>query len=149
MHTAFVLAQAAKDPAFNETFYSVAATIIPVLFLALAVQGPFLDELVSLADRQSARPSPRRRGPLSTYAADAPWRIAAWVLIYSTIGEILAIFALYQQHATELGSSITFTGVTLLVVVTALKPAAVVFGFRKVPARDADSDPDSGKQDDS
>jgi hypothetical protein len=56
MYTAIALTEA-RVSAFNATFYSVAATIIPVLFLALAVQGPFLDELVPLADRLSARPS--------------------------------------------------------------------------------------------
>jgi hypothetical protein len=146
MHTAFALAQAAEVPAFKATFYSVAATIIPVLFLALAVQGHFLDELLSLADQLSARPS-RLSRRLASYAADAPWRIAAFVVIYSTIGEILAIVALYQQHATEFADVITFTGVILLVVVTAFKPAVAVFAPRKAPARDADSDREPGKPD--
>jgi hypothetical protein len=147
MHTAFALAQAAKVPAFNETFYSVAATIIPVLFLALAVQGPFLDELLSLADRPRARSSRPARALASTYAADAPWRVGVFVVIFSTVGEILAIVALYQQHATETGGSITLTGVILLVVLTAFKPTLAVFAHSKAPARDADSDPEPAKPD--
>jgi len=147
MHAVFALAQAATVPAFNETFYSVAATIIPVLFLALAVQGSFLGELLSLADRVSARPSRLARALASIYAAEAPWRLAAYVVIIPTVGEFLAILSLYQQHATEFGGSITFAGVILLVVMTAFKPALAVFAPRKTPSADANSDPESGKSD--
>jgi hypothetical protein len=35
-----------KDPSFNSDFYVTAATVIPVLYLALAVQGPALDEMI-------------------------------------------------------------------------------------------------------
>ncbi len=44
------LARAAAAPpsAFNGLFYATVATIIPVLFLAIAVQGQFLEELLAL-----------------------------------------------------------------------------------------------------
>jgi hypothetical protein len=144
---AFALTEAAKDPAFNDAFYSVAATIIPVLFLALAVQGPFVGELVLLADRWSARPSRPSRATAGTYAASGPWRTAAYVVIFSTIGEILAIITLYQQHATVIGDGIILAAVILLVILTVLKPAATVFAARKAPARDADTDPEPGNPD--
>jgi hypothetical protein len=88
MRATFALAEAAKTSAFNATFYSGVATIIPVLFLALAVQAPFLDELTSLADRLSARSSSASRPRWNPYIADAPWRIAAFIVIYPTVGEI-------------------------------------------------------------
>jgi hypothetical protein len=42
------LAQAAAPaaPAFNSTFYATIATVIPVLFLALAIQGRIYEGLV-------------------------------------------------------------------------------------------------------
>jgi hypothetical protein len=42
-----------KDPSFNSDFYVTAATVIPVLYLALAVQGPALDEMIRLLSRLS------------------------------------------------------------------------------------------------
>jgi len=36
----------AATPAFNGLFYATAATIIPVLFLAIAVQGPLYGDLL-------------------------------------------------------------------------------------------------------
>jgi hypothetical protein len=42
-------------PAFNADFYTVAATIIPVLFLALVVQGPAYEQLLRFMHRIGAR----------------------------------------------------------------------------------------------
>jgi hypothetical protein len=71
---------AAAAPPFNTAFYATAATVIPVLFLAIAVQGRALETVTNAAtnaayDYQRARrsrarlkPPPRKPAPFS------PWR---------------------------------------------------------------------------
>lgn len=49
----------AAEPAFNGLFYATVATIIPVLFLALAVQGRTSENLVKVTMNADKR---RRRG---------------------------------------------------------------------------------------
>jgi hypothetical protein len=48
---ALALAQTAKQQQFNTAFYSVAASVIPVLFLAIAVQGTGYQDLLTAIDR--------------------------------------------------------------------------------------------------
>jgi hypothetical protein len=50
-------------PAFNGLFYATVATIVPVLFLALAVQGRFFEELLTLyiANTRRVRQDPQLR----------------------------------------------------------------------------------------
>jgi hypothetical protein len=136
-------------PAFNADFYTVTATVIPVLFVALAVQGPFLNELRSLADRMKARPSPPGRAAraFSGYVADAPWRVAAFIVLYATSGEILAIIALYQRHNSEYAGSLILTSTIFLVFATAMGPAAALFAPLQAASRDSDSNPEASKQD--
>ena len=57
-HT-FVAQTAAAAPAFNTAFYATAATVIPVLFLAIAVQGT---TILSLA-QQVARSGEKQNTP--------------------------------------------------------------------------------------
>ena len=87
------LAHPHAAPAFNGLFYATAATIIPVLFLALVVQGALFDDLVKMphkttraaAERLSARhaiaralprscapPSPSRFSPTERSASSWP-----------------------------------------------------------------------------
>jgi heme O synthase-like polyprenyltransferase len=56
-------------PAFNGLFYATAATIIPVLFLALAVQGATYRDLMAAA--QAARKRYARR---ASYQSGNGWQ---------------------------------------------------------------------------
>ena len=47
---------ATRLPAFNGLFYATVAAIIPVLFLAIAVQGPALRELLGASRKPRSKP---------------------------------------------------------------------------------------------
>ncbi len=104
----------AAEPAFNGLFYATVATIIPVLFLALAVQGRTSENLVKVTMNADKR---RRRGTwkylggdltlpravaaaAATVAANAPLMIAAFIVIFGVHGEINGLLALYYQRAS-------------------------------------------------
>jgi integrase len=79
MTLALALAPAAKPQPFNADFYSVAATVIPVLFHAIAVQGRIYDEVTTAAKhvaRQADVSARRLTGPRR------PIGTAAYVLAY-------------------------------------------------------------------
>ena len=81
--TMLALAHAHAAPGFNADFYSVAATVIPVLFLAIAVQGTTYQDLIRAAistpDRGELHPAHRLR----------PDHLALL-----SAGEVIAVFAL-------------------------------------------------------
>ncbi len=55
------LAHVLAAPAFNTAFYSVTATVIPVLFLAIAVQGRLYEDLVKAGVEAYKRNNPPAR----------------------------------------------------------------------------------------
>jgi len=59
MIAAVALAHAAKPRPFNADFFTVAATVIPVLFLAIAVQGATLDDIRTVSARVNMRSADR------------------------------------------------------------------------------------------
>lgn len=113
-------------PPFNANFFIVAATVIPVLFLALAVQGRTYESLVkafSDAHQRWITPGPRIRvlaaGAISVIAV-----LAAWViLLYSAVAEVIAIYVLYKQQARSTTAHTAFAAVTFMVIMTAAGPA--------------------------
>jgi hypothetical protein len=92
-------------PAFNGLFYATVATVIPVLFLALAVQGSTYRELVKSS----------QAGHLL-----AKWA-AAGILLYGTMGEIWALLSLSAQRARG-ASGFVLLSVIFLVLATAAGP---------------------------
>ena len=58
--TSFALAAHATkaSPAFNGLFYATAATVIPVLLLAIAVQGSTYENLLKVASRPTSPNGP-------------------------------------------------------------------------------------------
>jgi hypothetical protein len=115
-------AAAPATPAFNGLFYATAATIIPVLFLALAVQGRMYENLLQAA-RTLTPPWPRLPGfpgllgvllfllflvpwLVLTTATRLLWLIAWLIPAAGAVGEGSAVYALYQGHddsGTRLG----------------------------------------------
>jgi hypothetical protein len=117
------LAQAC--PPFNSTFYATAATVIPVLFVAIAVQAGLYGDLLSAARRASLR-ADRGVGAigrigivLAIIAWGATWFLALVILVVGTYGELAALNALYVQHP-ERG---VFLSTMILVVAVAITPA--------------------------
>jgi len=123
----------ATRPTFNADFYVAGATVIPVLFLAIAVQGPVLDQLLrqtlawlvrfSVARRQ--RPGVVRMTPralLWYIAAAVPYALAIFVLFCGIGAEVVSFFSLAnRENAGPPG--LVLSAVVSLTVAAAL-PAA-------------------------
>jgi hypothetical protein len=137
-HT-FVAHTAAAAPAFNTAFYATAATVIPVLFLAIAVQGRALETVTRAAtsaahDYQRARRSRARlKAVTAHFRALLTVAVASLIVIDGVAGEMIAIVALQNRK----GGAETFvaTAIVVLTFAAAATPA-VTFGraFRKTMA---------------
>jgi hypothetical protein len=141
------LAQAANTaaPPFNGLFYATAATIIPVLFLAIAVQGRGYQNLINaLADIDRRRTSSPRGDwkpiPL-TAASFVLFSAAALIVVYGVASEIFAIYALYQQQARSSTGQTVLTGLIILTIATAAGPALTFLGYNYRYIRDAAKPP--------
>jgi hypothetical protein len=77
---------------FNADFYITAASVIPVLFLALTVQGELFD--IMLTTMFKGYTGGR---PVVGYAAN----LMLSVIVYAGVGEGFAIFGIYDRHADE------------------------------------------------
>jgi hypothetical protein len=105
---------------FNSDFYVVCATVIPVLFLAVAVQGNAYKAVLDAA-MKAARTN-ANDGWLRQMSALARSRtlqiIGYFIWSAGAIGEILALQVLYQDHESP-GSRITVFLATIVLVVAA------------------------------
>jgi hypothetical protein len=120
------LAHAAASPPFNGLFYATTATIIPVLFLAIAVQGRGYENLINSIDvvdplTDDSGPWYTVLGRMAAYLA--LFMAAGGILIYGVLSEIAAIYALYQQQAESGTGQLVLTGVIFLIIATAAGPA--------------------------
>jgi hypothetical protein len=115
------LAHAARPaaPAFNGLYYATAATIIPVLFLAIAVQGPLYGDLLKAFDAALRRLREHRAG-------SSPRRLVLrlWVgSVLATVGgEIEALLSLSVQRPYG-DPHAAIAAAVLLTVAAAIGPA--------------------------
>jgi hypothetical protein len=96
----------AADPAFNGLFYATAATIIPVLFLAIAVQGPLYGDLLKASDAALRRFREHKAGSSPPRLVLRLWigsvlasGAAVAILIVTVGGEIEALVSLNVERA--------------------------------------------------
>jgi hypothetical protein len=96
----------AAAPAFNGLFYATAATIIPVLFLAIAVQGPLYGDLLKAFDAALRRFREHKAGSSPPRLVLRLWigsvlasSAAVAILIVTVGGEIEALLSLNAQRA--------------------------------------------------
>jgi hypothetical protein len=96
----------AAAPAFNGLFYATAATIIPVLFLAIAVQGPLYGDLLRAFDAALRRFRQHKAGSSPPRLVLRLWigsvlasGAAVAILIVTVGGEIEALISLNVQRA--------------------------------------------------
>lgn len=130
--TALAQAGHTKAPPFNGLFYATAATIIPVLFLAIAVQGPMYASLIKAAaqaDKRMDQPLaesakiPRALAAIAIVAVYMTSTVLAMTIVTTgVIGEIEALASLYRQHTEGSGSDVLGATVFLTIAV-ALGPA--------------------------
>ena len=107
--------------AFNGLFYATAATVIPVLFLAIAVQGHAVEDLLrASADAYRREWQSARYNPLNAIINPAPAAAAMLILVFGVIGEILA---LSQEAAGLWARYIVDFAVVFLTVAAAAAPA--------------------------
>jgi hypothetical protein len=121
------LARAAHPQNFNVDYYVAAATIIPVLFVALAVEGNTYKELLASISAASDRWfADRRLGRLLAVL----WReiLAGLVLAAGLLGEFLALDAL-QAHSAA-GMEIYGTRIALIILVFAVVAGPAVAFFK-------------------
>ena len=115
-------------PAFNSAFNSTVATIIPVLFLALAVQGRVYQDVAQAAltmAREKAG-SLLRDGHVARFAQNRPGLLVLGLTALTTLGmlgEANAIMALYNHsYDTSAGRLFTLVAVLSLTLVVFLRP---------------------------
>lgn len=129
------LAQSHPAPAFNGLFYATVATIIPVLFVALAAGRPYeglLRTALLIARAQEAGQSPLRPAPgmASRIARKLPLRriprimlINAFVImIAGIVGEGTAIAVLYWRSDDAANRATVFTAAVILLLAVATGP---------------------------
>jgi hypothetical protein len=140
-------------------FYATVATIIPVLFVAIAVQGGAFRQVINAPGRIAADAAVTARRDLNQ--PNASWqdeilklspvllkleatRIAVWLLELAAIlivaagaiGELLAIYALYQGHDHPGIRLTVLLSVALLTCAVIIEPVqAQVSIFREVRRR--------------
>jgi hypothetical protein len=112
----------AAAPAFNGLFYATAATIIPVLFLAIAVQGPLYGDLLKASAatlrrfrEHKAGSSPRRLILRLWIASLLASSAAVAILIVTVGGEIEALLSLnaerpYGDPHAAIAAAVLLTG---------------------------------------
>ena len=107
----------------GSTFIATAALLIPVLLLAVTIQGRTYEQMRAL----------------NVQAYDA-WMITAFVVFVGCLGEGIAVIALYKgtaSHATALAILI----ITIFLIVAILAAALLAF-----LASDGNSEPAAGEQ---
>jgi hypothetical protein len=140
------LAPAQHALPFNAVFYATIATIIPVLFLAIAVQGRLYEDLIKagVSALEWPRSAKQRRQALGRIFG--AW-IASCVLFFLIVailvsgigGEIQAILALDWRRPVG-NPSAAAQGVILLTVVAGIGPALLIERhFRPLYRRDWNS----------
>jgi hypothetical protein len=128
------LAHSQAAPAFNGLFYATAATIIPVLFLALAVQGTIYQDFLTAAvgaARSIGRGHRSRRYPsltaVLTLGPIMMIALAGLIPIYGAAGELAAIYALAEQKSGLLAAGLVPGAVIVLAAATAAGPLMALF----------------------
>jgi hypothetical protein len=87
----------------HEVFYSTAATVIPVLFLAMTLQNPALSRTED-EDRQQREEMVRQKGLDEVYQRGVaievafPWTLVVLLIAFGVGGEVLAVVALATTH---------------------------------------------------
>jgi hypothetical protein len=141
------LAQSNAAPAFNGLFYATVATIIPVLFVALAAGRPYeglMRTALLIARAQEAGQSLLRHAPgmASRIARKLPLRriprimlINAFVImIAGIVGEGTAIAVLYQRSDDAANRATVFTAAVILLFAVATGPVqAYIMASLSVP----------------
>jgi sterol desaturase/sphingolipid hydroxylase (fatty acid hydroxylase superfamily) len=131
------LAHAHPAQPFNSTYYAILATIIPVLYLALAVQGDTFGLLIRRYTRLAQQYenvsaakllktlSPTERNQVIAEAAGI--LIALCLIWYAGAAEIVALLALYHQRASSTDALIVLWAASVLTLMVLTVPVAPIW----------------------
>jgi hypothetical protein len=130
------LSHTAATQAFNGLFYTTVATVIPVLFLAIAVQGRTYEELLKAGSDAYQRgllsrwraASTGRQAPGPTLSPYAVIAIAILILAVAVAGEIVALISLYLQRPAGPPQAV-LTAAVILTIAAAAAPALRLFRY--------------------
>jgi hypothetical protein len=117
---------------FNENFYTVAATTIPVFYLALAVQFSLISRITSqiyksiekLQDNSGIRTYIKAAGMVIGFAGPAV--IGASIILAGTRGEIVSVMAIYRQSDSGSDRQYVLLAIFILLGANILIPTWIV-----------------------
>ncbi len=120
--------------AFNSNFYITAATVIPVLYIALIVQAGTVGDTLAKLDRVlSAKINSESHNSITIVimtlgfvVAFAIWLASAAILILGIGGEIAAILALYNQSDSDSIRLFVLISTILLLAISTVGPALTI-----------------------
>ena len=123
---------------FNGLFFATAATVIPVLFLAIALQSHAIEDLLrASADAYRREWQSGQQKPLGAIINPAPMGTALLILVFGVAGEIFAIHALSQEAAGLWARRIVEFAVIFLTVAAAVTPTLpLIRALRSMSAAD-------------
>jgi hypothetical protein len=110
-----------KD-AFNADFFVAAATVIPVLFLALTLQGNTYEEILTYWQKKVKETAENNR-KLANIINWLIYTTAGFVLACGFIGEVYAMISLYYERSSSDRKQFVIFSVVLLLAVTVFGPA--------------------------
>jgi hypothetical protein len=132
----FAAAHAAAQP-FNADFYATVATLIPILFLAIAVQSTIYEDLMKTVTRSlnrlAAEDPQDTRAVVRQQVSQVPAAlgiVAIWfVPVIGIVGEIMALLSLYWKRPVG-GTIVGTLGLAIiLTAITGALPAARLMRF--------------------
>lgn len=109
--------------AFNGDFYVTTATVIPVVFLGVALQGGLWAWIIEMLSAGADTAKAMRR---LIYLLP---KLALFILLAGTAGEVLALYALLQRRSDELIDYIVFFSTVFLVILLGLSLGARIPGI--------------------
>jgi hypothetical protein len=118
------------DKLSNSDFYVTAATVIPVVFLALVLEGGLLAWIAGKIneDRPATLATRTFISLLQTFAV--------LILLAGTVSEILALHVLLQQRTSAVTQDIVFYSTALLITLLGFVLATKIPGIFYVSSRD-------------
>lgn len=113
------------NDSFNSDFYVTAATVIPVLYLALTLQGSTLESLLERWLKLSTREPGKEWGALSYvsfYLFTGVAITAGFAIFLSIYAEFVSLKVLYYKKSTPQDAQFVFIGITCLLILIAAIP---------------------------
>ena len=129
-----------SDP-FDENFYIVTATIIPIFFLALTLQGSFYGRLMDKINEginalaESVGTELSTKSQLKGLLAILISGLAMLIVFGGFAGEIFSLLALYRQSDNiHIKLTVLWSTMGLILLTLAIPAWAVVHAFSKLNA---------------